>query len=301
MKHGLFDYLEVLQKSGLSDWGPFTISEEEVENVNRFFTEFADFAASQIPEEETEFAEQPTVGEQPTIIEQPVVEQPIVAEPPPVPSVSSDTMNAKKSSTSKSASKGPVDRASALALLAEEVKKCQKCEILAKSRTQTVFGAGNPNADLVFIGEAPGADEDREGIPFVGRSGQLLTDMITKGMKIAREDVYICNILRCRPPGNRTPTSEEATNCRPFLEQTLEIIQPKFICCLGTVAAQNLLQTSTAIGLLRGKKLEYKEIPVVCTYHPSYLLRTPSAKKSAWEDLQVLMQLMGLPIPEKSI
>ena len=192
------------------------------------------------------------------------------------------------------------DRAAALARLAAQVARCRRCPELVRNRTQTVFGAGNPYAQLVFIGEAPGADEDRLGEPFVGAAGQLLTDMIEKGMGIKRSDVYIMNILRCRPPGNRTPTPEEAQNCRPFLEQQLAIIRPKFICCLGACAAQNLLSTSEPISRLRGQVHSYRGIPVVCTYHPAYLLRTPAAKRQAWEDLQLLMSLMGLPGPPSS-
>jgi DNA polymerase len=151
---------------------------------------------------------------------------------------------------------------------------------------------GNPDSPLVFLGEAPGMDEDKQGEPFVGRAGQLLTDIITKGMKIRREDVYICNILRCRPPGNRNPMPDEAAHCRPFLDRTLEIIQPKFICCLGAVAAKNLLASEQTIGAMRGKVFDYNGIKVVCTYHPAYLLRNPAAKKDTWEDIQLLMREM---------
>ena len=178
--------------------------------------------------------------------------------------------------------------------LKEEVAACTLCAELAKTRTQTVFGDGNPNTRLVFLGEAPGADEDRQGVPFVGRAGQLLTDIVTKGMKLTRDDVYILNILKCRPPGNRNPLPEEADACRPFLDQQLELIQPEFICCLGAVAAQNLLATNTPIGRLRGKLHDYNGIGVVCTYHPAYLLRNPAAKKPTWEDIQFLMKEMGI-------
>ena len=183
-------------------------------------------------------------------------------------------------------------KAEQLRYLADEVAKCTRCKDLASSRTQTVFGVGNPDSPLVFLGEAPGADEDKQGEPFVGRAGQLLTDIIVKGMKLRREDVYICNILRCRPPGNRNPMPDEAAHCRPFLDRTLEIIQPKFICCLGAVAAKNLLASEQTIGALRKKVWEYNGIKVVCTYHPAYLLRNPSAKKDTWEDIQLLMREM---------
>ncbi|HBT76226.1 MAG TPA: uracil-DNA glycosylase [Planctomycetaceae bacterium] len=182
----------------------------------------------------------------------------------------------------------------ALDLLAAEVARCRRCAELAVSRTQTVFGTGNPTARLVFVGEAPGAEEDKQGIPFVGRAGQLLNDIIVKGMRLRREDVYICNILRCRPPENRNPMPDEAARCREFLDRTLDIVAPKFLCCLGSVAARNLLQTESTIGKLRGKVLDYRGIPVVCTYHPAYLLRNPSAKKDTWADIQILMKLMGI-------
>ena len=182
-------------------------------------------------------------------------------------------------------------KAEQLRHLAEYVADCKRCKDLT-GRIQSVFGVGNPDSPLVFLGEAPGADEDKQGEPFVGRAGQLLTDIIVKGMKLRREDVYICNILRCRPPGNRNPMPDEAAHCRPFLDRTLEIIKPKFICCLGAVAAKNLLDSEKTIGALRGKVWEYKGIKVICTYHPAYLLRNPAAKKDTWEDVQFLMREM---------
>ncbi len=186
------------------------------------------------------------------------------------------------------------DPVEALAMLQKRVAQCRLCKVLPETRTQTVFGVGNPRARLLFLGEAPGADEDAQGIPFVGRSGRLLTDMIEKGMKISRDDVYICNVLRCRPPQNRNPLPEEAAFCRPFMEAQIKIVNPEFICCLGAVAAKNLLQTDTSIGKLRGTIHNWQGYKVVCTYHPSYLLRNPPAKKDAWIDLQLLMRAMGL-------
>ena len=191
------------------------------------------------------------------------------------------------------------DRHLLLKQVAEKVAKCKKCPELVANRTKTVFGAGNPHSELVFLGEAPGADEDKQGIPFVGRAGKLLTDIITQGMKLKREDVYICNILRCRPPGNRNPSSDEAEKCSVFLNQTLDIIKPKYIFCLGSIAATNLFQTDLTIGKLRGKVHDYRGIQVVCTYHPAYLLRNPPAKTATWEDVKLLMKIMGLPIPGK--
>ena len=189
---------------------------------------------------------------------------------------------------------GSDDRAAALAAVAREVAACTRCKELASTRTQTVFGVGNPHARLAFLGEAPGADEDRQGEPFVGRAGQLLNDIIEKGMGLRRQDVYILNILRCRPPGNRNPLPEEAANCREYLDRQLAIIRPEFICCLGAVAAQNLLDTTVTIGKLRGQAHDYRGIKVVCTYHPAYLLRNPAAKRDTWDDIQLLMREMGL-------
>jgi uracil-DNA glycosylase len=192
------------------------------------------------------------------------------------------------------------DREQALAEVAKRVAACARCQVLVNNRTQTVFGVGNPRANLVFLGEAPGADEDRQGVPFVGRAGQLLTDIITKGMKLRREDVYIMNILRCRPPDNRTPLPMEAANCREYLDAQLAIIQPRFICCLGACAAQNLLGVDMPIGKLRGRMMDFNGMRVMCTYHPSYLLRTPSAKRQVWEDVQVLMTEMGMTPGEQA-
>jgi DNA polymerase len=183
-------------------------------------------------------------------------------------------------------------RCAALAAVAKEVAGCTRCAELARTRTQTVFGVGNPYARLVFCGEAPGADEDRQGEPFVGRAGQLLNDIITKGMKMRRQDVYILNILRCRPPNNRAPLPVEAANCREYLDRQLQIIQPQFICCLGAVAAQNLLGTDATIGRLRGHWHDYYGIKVICTYHPAYVLRNPQAKRPVWDDIQILLEEM---------
>lgn len=151
----------------------------------------------------------------------------------------------------------------------------------------------------MFIGEAPGADEDRKGEPFVGKAGQLLTDMITKGMGLKREDVYIANILKCRPPENRTPDTEEMGRCLPYLEKQIEIIRPEFLCLLGKTAVTALMQTVMPMNRLRGKWHRYRGIPTVATWHPAYLLRTPTAKKEAWDDLQLLMYAMGLKVPDR--
>ena len=183
-----------------------------------------------------------------------------------------------------------------LAIIQTEVAACTLCDELASTRTQTVFGVGNPKARLCFLGEAPGADEDRQGEPFVGRAGQLLTKII-EACTLQRSDVYILNVLKCRPPGNRTPLPHEVENCRSFLDRQLALIQPEYICCLGAVAAQTLLQTETTIGKLRGTIHDYRGIGVLCTYHPAYLLRNPAAKKDVWEDMKILMAKMGIKLP----
>jgi DNA polymerase len=189
----------------------------------------------------------------------------------------------------------PASEAATLAVLQQEVAPCTRCHELATTRTQTVFGVGNPRAQLCFLGEAPGADEDRQGEPFVGRGGQLLNKII-EACQLKREDVYILNMLKCRPPGNRNPLPDELCNCRPFLDRQLELIQPEYICCLGAVASQNLLGTETPIGKLRGKLHAYRGAKVVCTYHPAYLLRNPAAKKDCWEDMKFLMRQMGVEL-----
>lgn len=183
--------------------------------------------------------------------------------------------------------------------LAEEVSQCAKCAELAASRTQTVFGVGDPRARLCFIGEAPGADEDRQGEPFVGRAGQLLNDII-RACTLQREQVYILNVLKCRPPGNRNPEQDEISNCRPFFEKQLELIQPKFICCLGAIATRALLGTNEALGRQRGRLHQWRESQVLVTYHPAYLLRNPAKKRDAWNDMQLLMRSMGIEIPAKT-
>jgi uracil-DNA glycosylase len=188
-----------------------------------------------------------------------------------------------------------VSSAATLPVLQQEVAGCTRCDELARTRTQTVFGVGDPNAELCFIGEAPGAEEDKLGEPFVGRAGQLLTKII-EACRMKREDVYILNMIKCRPPGNRNPLPDELSNCRGYLERQLELIRPQFICCLGAVAAQNLLGTTLSIGKLRGKVHVHRGAKIVCTYHPAYLLRNPAAKKDTWDDMKLLMREMGVEL-----
>src|SRR5712692_1096602 len=179
-----------------------------------------------------------------------------------------------------------------LAELERVVTVCEKCR-LAKTRTQVVYGVGSPKADLMFIGEAPGRDEDIQGKPFVGRAGQLLTDII-KAMKLTRDDVYIANVIKCRPPENRNPEADELDACRPYIRKQIEFIQPKVIVTLGKFALQSLTGKSHAVSSARGVWTEYDGIRVMPTYHPAYLLRTPSAKKDVWTDMKKVMAALGI-------
>lgn len=176
----------------------------------------------------------------------------------------------------------------ALAAIRADMTECSLCS-LGKSRRNLVFGDGNPYAKLVFVGEAPGADEDEQGLPFVGQAGQLLTKII-EAMGLKREEVYICNILKCRPPQNRNPLPHEIAACEPYLKQQLKIISPQIICALGTFAAKALLKTDAPISGLRGRFHSYEGIKLMPTYHPAYLLRNPSAKKTVWQDVQLIMK-----------
>ena len=174
-----------------------------------------------------------------------------------------------------------------------EIGDCQRCK-LAPKRTNIVFGSGNPSAELVFVGEAPGYDEDQQGLPFVGRAGQLLTKII-ESINLNREDVYICNVLKCRPPENRNPEPDEVAACNPFLKKQLAAIRPKIVCCLGTFAAQTVIQTAAPISRLRGKFFDLDGIRVIATFHPAYLLRSPEKKREVWEDMkQIRAELFRL-------
>jgi uracil-DNA glycosylase len=174
-----------------------------------------------------------------------------------------------------------------------DIGDCRRCK-LAPFRTKIVFGSGNPKAELVFVGEAPGSDEDRQGLPFVGRAGQLLTKII-ESIDLKREDVYICNVLKCRPPENRNPEPDEVAACNPFLKKQLTAIDPKIVCCLGTFAAQTVLGTAAPISKLRGKFVDMDGIRVIATFHPAYLLRSPDKKREVWEDMkQIRAELFRL-------
>jgi len=188
-----------------------------------------------------------------------------------------------------SITKEPWGDAQSLDGLDREINTCLKCS-LGHTRTNFVFGVGNPRATLLLIGEAPGADEDAQGEPFVGRAGQLL-NKILEAINFRRQDVYICNILKCRPPGNRKPTADEVDQCLPYLQKQIQLVKPRLIVCLGLTAVENLLGTTESLTALRGRVLRYEGIPLVVTYHPAALLRNPNWKRPTWEDVQAIRKL----------
>jgi len=221
-------------------------------------------------------------------------------------SVAASGREAGTSLTRRQSQQATSSKAQILAAIRERVRGCTKCAHLASSRTQTVFGVGNPDAEIMFIGEAPGADEDQQGEPFVGRAGQLLTKII-KAMGFAREDVYIANILKCRPDmpagsfGNRAPTPAEMQMCRPYLAEQIDIIEPKVLVALGAVAVEGLLGARGTMRELRGHWHSYNGTPLMITYHPAYLLRnqSPSEKRKVWEDMLQVLDRLEKPISEK--
>lgn len=229
----------------------------------------------------------PTAERRPTPAPAPAPPTPARAEPPLVAPVS------------PASNLDPETRRTRLALLAEEVAGCRRCGLHA-GRTQTVFARGSASSGLCFVGEGPGQDEDLQGFPFVGKAGQLLDRMI-HAMGFARDEVYVCNIVKCRPPNNRKPEPAEMSACMPFLEQQLELVAPSVIVALGATAVQGLFGTSEGIMRLRGRWKLYKgRIAVMPTFHPAYLLRTPTAKRDVWQDLQAVLRHMGRPLPTRS-
>jgi DNA polymerase len=200
--------------------------------------------------------------------------------------------------TAKTATSTQVGQPMTLEAIREEIGECTRCK-LHTGRKNIVFGEGDPKAVIVFVGEGPGSEEDQQGRPFVGEAGQLLTDIIEKGMKIKRAEVYICNIVKCRPPGNRNPEPDEVETCIGFVKKQIRAINPRVIVTLGNVPTQNLLGTKQGITKLRGTWQTYEGIPVMPTFHPAYLLRSPGEKKKVWEDIQLVMAKLGMPIPEK--
>lgn len=202
---------------------------------------------------------------------------------PPAPAAAAGALSAERG----------LQEATTLAELRTHIGDCQRCK-LAGGRTNLVFGVGNPTADLMFVGEGPGYDEDIKGEPFVGRAGQLLTEIITKGMKLRREDVYIANVVKCRPPNNRNPEPDEIASCMPFLARQVGLVAPRVIVALGTFAAQTLLGVRTPITRMRGAWQDYRGIKVMPTFHPAYLLRNPSDKRLVWEDIKQVMNELGM-------
>ena len=212
----------------------------------------------------------------------------------------SEAMPVQRRPASQSPEPLPIiqDKPAALKAIRADIGDCTRCR-LHKGRTNLVFGVGDPNADLMFVGEGPGADEDAQGEPFVGRAGQLLNNMIS-AMGLKREEVYIANVVKCRPPGNRTPEKDECDICSPFLLRQIEVIKPKVIVALGAVAAKNLLAVNDSMANLRGRWYDFRGARLAVTYHPAYLLRDPRQKKEAWKDLQMVMKYLGLTPPAKT-
>jgi uracil-DNA glycosylase family 4 len=207
------------------------------------------------------------------------------------PSTAAAVVSVEAASVAPASAASPRRGADGLKVVREELGDCTRCK-LSRTRTNIVFGVGDPNADLVFVGEAPGGDEDRIGEPFVGLAGQLLTKMIA-AMGYSRDEVYICNVIKCRPPSNRNPEPDEVAACEPFLKGQLGAIKPRMIVTLGKFASQSICRESTPITRLRGNFRSYEGIPVMPTYHPAYLLRTPEAKREAWADLQAVLAALA--------
>ncbi|QEF99940.1 Uracil DNA glycosylase superfamily protein [Stieleria maiorica] len=300
---------EHLQRIGVQ-WLPTP----DAESTQALATQFR-VAGQDTPQPQPEAASRPTSAPATPVTAQPAAAQPAAAQPAaaqpaaaqpaapataPSPPGGSPAPGFALQSDSAAANEpyaGPPlaadARAAQLAAFAETVAACTRCEILSKCRTKTVFGEGNVTPRIVFFGEGPGREEDLSGRPFVGKAGQLLTKMIG-ACKFAREDVYIMNTVKCRPPNNRNPEPTEIENCREYFQAQFQILRPEYIVCLGLVSAQALLQTKLSVGRLRGKFHSYFDSKVLVTYHPSYLLRNPAAKKAAWEDLQLMLRDAGL-------
>jgi len=220
-----------------------------------------------------------------------------VGVPPPLAAmVRADAASDARTAAADGGDRRTDDPSAALAAIREDLGDCRRCK-LASGRKKIVFGQGNSNAELMFVGEAPGSEEDEQGLAFVGRAGQLLTDIIEKGMKLKRSDVWIGNVLKCRPPQNRNPESDEILSCQPFLEAQIRAIRPRVLVGLGKFAAHWLLRTAEPISRLRGRLGDHDGIPVMPTYHPAYLLRNPAGKKDVWEDMKAVLRLLGRPVP----
>jgi DNA polymerase len=224
---------------------------------------------------------------------------PVVAEPLPTMSPKSSLLAAPAAIDFSSPAIAPQARAAALDVIRQEIGDCTRCQLAFEGRHKIVFGDGDPNAELLFVGEGPGADEDMQGVPFVGRAGQLLNNMIT-AMGLDRKRVYIANIVKCRPPKNRVPEPAEANTCTQFLFQQIGVVRPKLIVALGSTAATYLLGSKAALSVLRGKMHDCMGTKLIVTYHPAYLLRDPRQKAETWKDLQLAMKYLNLAPPKRS-
>jgi len=256
-----------------------------------------EFEAAQVPGSETAIATSPNAQTKPANISSPSGAAPGAATSAAAsarPAPASKPVSAPAAATWGQATVR-AEKPAALEVINSEVRDCMVCEELCNQRTQTVFGVGNPSARLVFVGEGPGADEDRLGEPFVGKAGKLLNKILAAS-QLKREEVYILNTVKCRPPRNRNPTETEIGNCWGYAERQLEVIQPEFICCLGSVAAKTMLQTTQSLGRLRGRFHAWRGARLVVTYHPAYLLRNEGAKRHVWEDMKMLVKEMGIDL-----
>ncbi|MCA9129101.1 MAG: uracil-DNA glycosylase [Planctomycetales bacterium] len=292
LQRGLSQALLSLQKSGLS-YVPASRARDLPEKVLRSISELHSETAA---EASLTTASATAMAER--------AQTPAVAEKDPVP----PSLPASREQSAENVALGrpaswslavldSAERAARLDACNAAVKACVQCSDIVCYRQQTVFGVGPLSPTICFMGEAPGADEDRQGVPFVGKAGQLLTKIIA-AMKLKREEVYILNALKCRPPQNRTPVPEEIAQCRPFVETQLAVLQPKYIVCLGAVAVRSILESNAPIGKMRGRFHQYQGAKVVVTYHPSYLLRNESAKRLVWEDMQMLMRELDTEKPQ---
>ena len=228
----------------------------------------------------------------------PIASSPNVAAPSPSLKAPATVASNTPASTEATYKYPGLETTADLAALREFIGDCTRCK-LAPLRTNLVFGVGNPQADLMFIGEGPGAEEDLRGEPFVGRAGQLLTDIIERGMGMTRAEVYICNVIKCRPPENRNPEPDEVAACEPFLLRQIDLVRPRVIVGLGTFAVQAVLKLKTPISKLRGNWHEVRGIKLMPTFHPAYLLRNPGDKRLVWSDIQQVMKALGRPIPDR--
>jgi uracil-DNA glycosylase family 4 len=229
---------------------------------------------------------------------------PLSISPTPSPLAGSTRSADTRSALTGDANLNPVylypglEKTADLPALRQFIGECTRCK-LAPLRTNIVFGVGDPKAELMFVGEAPGADEDLRGEPFVGRAGQLLTDIIERGMGMTRAEVYICNVIKCRPPENRNPEADEVAACEPFLFRQIDLVRPRVIVGLGTFAVQAVLKLKTPISKLRGNWHEVRGIKMMPTFHPAYLLRNPAEKRAVWSDIQEVMKVLGRPLPQR--